>query len=299
MKIKGEKGAMEYFGKKCKKKSETKNIGSLSQNQIQAFRKEIYDYFKKNSRDLPWRNTQNPYHILVSEIMLQQTQVDRVIKKFKEFISEFPDFSSLHQASLSKVYNIWKGLGYNRRALSMKKIGEKVMVEFGGHLPTTEKELSTFPGIGAATASSICAFAYNMPTVFIETNIRTVFINWFFRNDLLVDDREIFEFVRKTLDKKNPFKWYSALMDYGAMLKKNYPELTQRSIHYKRQSLFQGSRRQIRGKLLKILLNSPKSSITNLKKKTGKTAEKQLLGILSELVQEGMIKLEKGRYFIP
>ena len=245
-----------------------------------------------------WRKTQDPYRILVSEVMLQQTQVDRVIDKFEQFISAFPDFKALHRASLAEVYSIWTGLGYNRRALALKKIARIVVDDFNGRLPDSIEPLSSLPGIGKATASSLCAFAFNKPTVFIETNIRTVFIHRFFKDRASVDDSEIAPIAEKALDIKDPYKWYSALMDYGTMLKKRYPGLTRKSSRYKRQSPFHGSRRQIRGMLLRMLLESPKQTETVLMKKIGTEKKELLHEILAELIVEGMIKCDRGKYSI-
>ena len=145
------------------------------------FKKIILDYYKKHGRhDLPWRKTHDPYKILVSEIMLQQTQVGRVMAKYKEFIREFPDFKKLAQAPTAKVLKAWSGLGYNRRALYLKRTAERVTNEFQGKLPKDQSMLVDLPGIGPNTAGAICAYSFNMPVVFIETNIRRVFIHFFF-----------------------------------------------------------------------------------------------------------------------
>lgn len=265
---------------------------------IKAFRKEVLDYFRKSGRTLPWRKNRAPYSILVSEVMLQQTQVDRVIDKFEQFIRAFPDFNALNRASLAQVYSIWKGLGYNRRALALKKIARIVVEDYSGRLPDSFEKLLSLPGIGKATASSICAFGFNKPTVFIETNIRTVFMYHFFKDQKTVTDNEIMALAEIAIDKNDPFTWYSALMDYGTMLKKKYPELTRKSGHYKRQSPFFGSRRQVRGKLLRMLLESPRQTETALMKKIGREKKKLLKEILAELENEGMIKSEKGAYSI-
>jgi A/G-specific adenine glycosylase len=298
MKAKREKDGLKNFRFGSKQLSVLKGDNGLSQRKIAAFRREIYDYYNKFGRDLPWRKTRDPYHILVSEIMLQQTQVDRVIMKFKEFISVFPDIASLRRASLAQIYSIWQGLGYNRRALALKKIADTITTDWGGRFPDTFEQLLSLPGIGAATASSISAFAFNTPTVFIETNIRAVFIYRFFRQKQFVDDSEIAVLVETMLDKKKPCQWYSALMDYGAMLKKKYPELTKKSAHYKKQSLFKGSRRQLRGNILKFLLQCPQSTEKILMKNIGNNNVDILNEILNELTQEGLIKLAKGRFSI-
>ncbi|NUN23224.1 MAG: A/G-specific adenine glycosylase, partial [Candidatus Jettenia caeni] len=194
----------------------------LTPDAIKKFQKVIYSYYQEYGRNLPWRITQEPYHILVSEIMLQQTQVQRVIGKYESFIQVFPNFYSLSRAPLKMVLKEWQGLGYNRRAMALKRIAQKVIEEFGGVLPSSVDALITFPGIGRATASAISAFAFHKPTVFIETNIRRVFIHSFFHDETNIKDTEIILLVEKTLDVSNPRNWYYALMDYGVMLKKDY-----------------------------------------------------------------------------
>jgi A/G-specific adenine glycosylase len=264
---------------------------------IRLFRKTIYRYYRNDGRDLPWRNTGNPYRILVSEIMLQQTQVDRVVAKYGQFIEEFPCYFSLAEAPLKDILGVWQGLGYNRRALSLKNIGEMVVEKFSGKTPARLEDLVSLPGIGHATASAILAFAFNRPVIFIETNIRRVFIHFFFQEKDRVRDGEILPLVEKTLDGKNPRKWYYALMDYGAMLKKKVPNPNVKSAHYLKQPPFAGSSRQLRGKILKFLLDNPGG--------TGKKMEGVLnadLGIIKDCLQqlekEGFIKREGKRYSI-
>ena len=147
---------------------------------ISEFQQMVLDYYHQHGRPMAWRDTTDPYKILVSEIMLQQTQVERVLVKYPDFLAAFPDFASLAQAPLADILTVWQGMGYNRRAISLQKCAQRVMNEYDGMLPADVDTLATFPGIGRATASSICAFAFNMPVVFIETNIRRVFIHFFF-----------------------------------------------------------------------------------------------------------------------
>jgi A/G-specific adenine glycosylase len=270
----------------------------VSAGALRAFREEIYGHFTRYGRDFPWRKTRDPYCILVSEIMLQQTSVDRVVKKYAEFIAAFPDFHSLHKASLALVFGVWQGLGYNRRALALKRIAETVVDEYGGRLPDSVEKLSQLPGIGRATASSIRVFAFNLPAVFIETNIRTVYIHRFFQTRSKIDDSEIAALVEKTLDKKNPRKWYSALMDYGAMLKKIHPNPSRKSAHYKTQSPFEGSKRQIRGAILRHLLNNPGCGLRQLTKEMKNNDGRLVREILKELQKDGLIVDKRGRFLI-
>src|SRR5690606_15185162 len=149
-------------------------------NKIEEFKQLIWDFYAGNCRDFAWRNIENPYYILVSEIMLQQTQTHRVKAKYEEFLAVFPTIETLAQSSLRDVLLVWQGLGYYRRARYLHQIAIIIVNEYSGIVPSDPKVLQMFPGLGAATASSICTFAFNLPTVFIETNIRTVFIHHFF-----------------------------------------------------------------------------------------------------------------------
>ena len=171
---------------------------------ILEFQQMVLSYYNNYGREMAWRDTTDPYLILVSEIMLQQTQVERVTTKFPEFIRAFPDFASLAVAPLDNVLSVWQGMGYNRRAIALQKCAIRVMNEYNGILPADVDLLATFPGIGRATASSIAAFAFNLPVVFIETNIRRVFIHFFFTGNETVSDAEIIPVVTRALYKKNP-----------------------------------------------------------------------------------------------
>ncbi len=163
----------------------------LSSKQVSSFQRLVLGFYKQHRRDLAWRNTENPYHILVSEIMLQQTQVERVIEKYSRFIARFPDVSSLAKATLKEVLEVWQGLGYNRRAISLIKLAGIIVSEYQGKIPANGEELMKLPGIGRATAGCLLAFAFRKPSVFIETNIRRVFINHFFQGRESVHDDEI------------------------------------------------------------------------------------------------------------
>jgi len=221
---------------------------------ITSFVATITSYYQEHKRSFPWRSTHDPYCIMVSEIMLQQTQTFRVEPKYEAFIATLPTFKALADAPFAQVLQLWKGLGYNRRALALQQCAKKVVEEFGGALPDEPAILQTFPAIGYATSCSITAFAFNKPTIFIETNIRSVFIHFFFPDREDVTDKEIMPLVEATVDQRNPREWYYALMDYGVMLKKEHKAINKRSKHYTRQSRFEGSDRQVRGKILECLL---------------------------------------------
>jgi A/G-specific adenine glycosylase len=234
-----------------------KRENQLTAARIRAFQRRVKGYYARHGRDLPWRKTSDPYKILVSEIMLQQTQVARVMDKYGRFIEAFPDVESLAQAPLREILSLWHGLGYNRRALSLKKLAQEVVAEFAGTIPASPGPLMRLPGIGSATAHAVCAFAFNRPVVFIETNIRTVFIHHFFENAHEVKDGEILPLVAQTLDGDDPRRWYWALMDYGVMLKRNHINPGRGSAHYRKQAPFKGSNRQLRGMILKALITQP------------------------------------------
>lgn len=222
-------------------------------NTIESFKQFIWDFYHHNKREFAWRSTHNPYHIVVSEIMLQQTQTYRVETKYEEFIAEFDSFHTLAQASLRDVLTAWQGLGYYRRARFLHQLAIIVVNEYAGILPTDPTILETFPGIGKATAGSICAFAFNQPTVFIETNIRSVFIHSFFKDKNDITDKELFPLIAATVDTHNPREWYYALMDYGVWLKSKTLNPSKKSKHYTTQSKFEGSDRQLRAKILKYI----------------------------------------------
>ncbi|MFH0898120.1 MAG: A/G-specific adenine glycosylase [bacterium] len=264
---------------------------------VQKFQEIIYQYYHDHKRFFSWRQDVTPYRVVISEVMLQQTQADRVAKKFDAFVQQFPTFQYLAYASFDHVLRYWKGLGYNRRALNIQKIAHRVIQDFKGRLPDDVGILATFPGIGKATAASICAFAFDRPTIFIETNIRTVFIYFFFEQAACIYDKDILPLVEKTLDKQQPRKWYYALMDYGVMLKKAVGNLSRLSKHYTRQSKFQGSDRQIRGMILQVLLDTPGIDQNELFKKVGKE-EKRVCKILEQLCSEKFVITKDNQVFL-
>lgn len=261
----------------------------LTKKEIKAFQTTIYNYYNAHKRDFPWRNTTDPYHIVVSEIMLQQTQTHRVLKKHEQFIKKFSDFNTLAQAPLKELLLAWQGLGYNRRALALQKTAQIVMQEYNGVLPQNPEILQTFPGIGKATAASICAFAFNIPTIFIETNIRSVYIHFFFHDHIEIKDTQLMPLITQTVDTTNSREWYYALMDYGVMLKKNIPNPSRKSAHHTTQSKFEGSDRQIRGMVLRLLTSHNQLSYNQIIDYTQKEPFR-IQKILSQLNTEKFIK---------
>ncbi|MCK8519310.1 HhH-GPD family protein [Methanoculleus sp. 7T] len=262
---------------------------------IRLFRDLILSHYRTHGRDLPWRRTTDPYHILVSEIMLQQTQVERVAVRYPEFLERFPDFESLADAPQSEVLLAWQGMGYNRRAIALQKTARRVADDYGGNLPADVEALATLPGIGKATAAAICAYAFNMPVVYIETNIRRTFIHFFFQDREDVRDDEILPLVEQALDRGNPREWYSALMDYGTVLKKRTANPNRRSASYTKQSRFEGSDRQVRGKILALVLEEGAVTEDEVVTRVSEDAER-VRRILGDLEKEGFIAESEGRY---
>lgn len=236
-----------------------------------------------------------PYFVLVSEMMLQQTQVPRVLPKFVQFIERFPTVQALAEAPLADVLAQWNGLGYNRRAKYLWQAAQKVMSEFGGAVPTTSGQLVTLPGVGPNTAGAILAYAYDKPVIFIETNIRTVIIHEFFADtDHKISDTDIATILQKALPAKNPREWYWALMDYGTHLKATAGGQLHRVQAYKKQSKFKGSRRQIRGQVLKFLIDGAHTSA----ELAALITDTRLSDVLATLSQEGLITYKNKHWHL-
>lgn len=265
---------------------------------MKEFQKTVWDYYKKNRRVMPWRDTITPYRVFVSEVMLQQTQVARVTEKFPQFMKRFPSFKALAAAPLHDVLAVWRGMGYNRRALHLKKSAKMILGDYRSRLPRDPHTLERLAGIGPATARSIAAFAWNSPEVFIETNIRSVFLHHFFAGRIRVPDSEIMPFLHRTLDRKNPREWYYALMDYGAMLKRAVKNPSRASAHHSKQSVFKGSMRETRGKIVNILSIDAKSHTdTALAKQCAEPALK-IRTALAGLMRDGLVKKEGNGFII-
>lgn len=261
---------------------------------MQAFRNYILNWYSHNGRhNLPWRQNFDPYHVLVSELMLQQTQVGRVIPKYESFMKQFPDVQTLATSSLKDVLIAWQGLGYNRRAKYLHKTAQAVQT-LNGAFPTVLEELLKLPGIGPYTASAITAFSYNKPVRIIETNIRTVFIYHFFPDQEDIEDENIFPLIDEALDKTQPRIWYSALMDYGSTLKRILPNPSRKSKHYTKQSSFVGSLRQTRGEILRLLSQNHSLTQNELFGQL-KSEEKNHLEALEHLIKEAMVLNDSGK----
>lgn len=261
----------------------------LTPRVVSLFRNVVYDYYTDHKRSFPWRDAVTPYGVFISEIMLQQTQAGiRTVEKFNAFMARFPDFGTLAAAPLSEILKLWQGLGYNRRALALKKAAETIVRDHQGILPRGLEALDDLPGIGPATACSISAFAFNLPVVFIETNVRTVFIYHFFADRDDVSDSELVPLVEQTLDRENSREWYSALMDYGSRLKKEVGNKSRQSKHYVKQSTFEGSDRQLRGTILRLLaerLSLPCVELPSLLS----VSHDRAISVIETLINDGLV----------
>lgn len=269
---------------------------ALSSAKREHFLRTLFAWYEKNGRHhLPWRKTTNPYRILVSEVMLQQTQVDRVIPKYRAFLKQFPTAKALAAASLGEVLVAWQGLGYNRRAKLLKAAAEAVVLQ-GGRFPKTYDGLRKLPGVGPYTAAAVMAFAYNEAVPLIETNVRTVYLHHFWPHDATdVTDQEILALVVATLPRDNARHFYAALMDYGAHLKRTVGNHNVRAKSYQKQSAFKGSDRQLRGAIVRALAVGPQTRAA-LRTLAPKADELRLDAQLAALCREGMV-IKVGRQF--
>lgn len=269
--------------------------------QEQQFVAAVWDYYTAHGRhQLPWRKTRNPYRILVSEIMLQQTQVDRVLPKYQAFLKLFPTVSALASAPLRDVLVAWQGLGYNRRARALHAAARVVMEQYRGRFPRSFDALLGLPGVGPYTAGAIMAFAYNQPIPVIETNIRSVYLHHFFAQQSDVSDAHILERVSRTLDHTNPREWYYALMDYGVHIKKTVGNPNTRARTYTKQSTFRGSDRQIRGAIIALLATKPDGVTAQaLVRQLPQHASDRIREQLDALMRDELVAYMKRRYMLP
>jgi len=283
-------------------------------------------------RDLPWRRTRDSYAILVSEVMLQQTQVPRVLERYDDWLADFPTLEALAAAPLEAVLRAWQGLGYNRRAIALKRTAEQVVAaQVAAHasarvagddvstaeptpatLPSDELALRALPGIGPATASGIRAFAFDLPGVYLETNVRAVVLHELFAERDGVADKEIVPILAAAVAQAGrqgiaPRDWYYALLDYGSHLKRTVPNPSRRSAHHTRQSTFAGSVRQKRAWVLRAVMASPgePSEAYAVDLATAETAAGReapdpgvVLGILEALEIEGFLRCDEGLWSV-
>lgn len=259
----------------------------LASRQITDFQAIVWGYFRAHQRSMPWREDPSAYKVLVSEFMLQQTQVSRVIPKFEEFIACFPNINTLAEAPCSEVLTAWSGLGYNRRAKFLHETARKVVSDHDGDILDTFEELVKLPGIGPNTAGAIMTYAHNRPVVFIETNIRTVLFHHFY-DDLStkVSDKELYWLAEQVLDLEHPREWHWALMDYGTHLKRTAGGRLDSSKHYQKQSPLKGSLREMRGRIIKALTVGP---VVDISLRENVQADERYEPALKSLTLEGMV----------
>lgn len=259
---------------------------------LHMFSDALWDSYTTLKREFPWRNTDDPYRILLSELMLQQTQTDRVLPKYQQFLAYWPNFQAMAQTEIADVLMAWRGLGYNRRALALRTIARE-SERFGWTLPPQYDQLIQLPMIGPATAAAILAFAYQKPAIYLETNIRRVLIHQFHPDETQVSDtllkKELEELLQFQSDYRN---WYYALMDYGVYLKKVLVNPNRRSAHYTKQSKFAGSNRQVRGLLLVAMTEQGALDIDSLSERINFPRER-IMQCVEDLMKEGFIEPEE------
>lgn len=260
----------------------------------------LKQYYKEKKRILPWRENINSYYIFVSEFMLQQTQVSRVINYFNSFIEKFPTFKALSQAPQSAILESWSGLGYNRRAMYLHQGAKIITEQYKEFIPDSVKILKKIKGIGEYTASALVTYSYNRPTLFVETNIRTVCFSIFeqYFSEEKISDKQLIELIEQIIDKENPREWYYAMMDLGTELKKILPKAhLKKSSSYQKQSLFVGSMRAIRGKIIKILTNNNQQKV--IRKELELLCNDQRAdSCITNLIKEGLIEEQEDFLYL-
>lgn len=270
---------------------------------IRQFQEQVGQYRGKRARSFPWRHHPDPYAVLVSEFMLQQTQTSRVLGYFAPFLARFPDFAALAAAPLADLLAFWQGLGYNRRALWLQQTAQRMVADHGGRIPGSVEALTALPGIGPNTAGAILCFAYDLPVPFLETNIKAALIHDFFPDPGQVSDHDLLELSSLTMDRQHPREWYYALVDYGVEIKKAHPNPSRKARSYRKQAGFQGSLRQFRGSILRQLLRQGAVDREGLYRAVCRELDRpdpealELYGqALRDLVKEGLVAEESGRY---
>lgn len=266
---------------------------------LSLFRSSILDFYAHHGRQFAWRETSDPYRILLSEVMLQQTQTSRVEPKYELFLSLWPDFSSLAKAPLDELLFHWKGLGYNRRALNLRK-SALLTERWGWTIPPDEMAIASLPGVGKATTAALLAFSYQKRSLYLETNIRRVLLTCFFSEEDQVKDKELEKLLALLVaDIEDVKSWYYALMDYGVLLKALLPNANTRSAHYTKQSVFENSNRQIRGQLIHLLADTGAKDSQQIVSILSRFEQERILSCLADLQKEGFVQEKEGVYRIP
>jgi A/G-specific adenine glycosylase len=249
---------------------------------IAAVRAGLLNWFRRHSRDLPWRRTRDPYPILVSEVMLQQTQVDRVIPCYEAFLNRYPTVEALAEAPTAEVIRLWSGLGYNRRAINLQLTARFVTEELGGEFPRDIESLRRLPGVGPYTAGAIAAFAFEQDAAFADTNMRRVLHRLFVGSDVPVQtasEREVLAIAEEAVPPGQGWEWNQAVMEFGALhctARKPlcvvcplqsvccaYPKVLSdlavlpKGVRLKREAPYAGSNRFYRGRVIEALRELP------------------------------------------
>jgi A/G-specific adenine glycosylase len=264
----------------------------LSPERIQEFQKKVLSFYKKNGRMLPWRETTDPYKILLSELMLQQTQVNRVIRYYESWIARWPTIHALASASRVEVLQAWMGLGYNTRAMNLHKAARKIVTQFDSDVLEAMRQYKEIPGVGRYTSQAVQIFATNADLVTVDTNIRRIFIKEFHLPET-VSDKELWMLAERCLPNGRSREWHNALMDYGAL------HLTAQKTGIKsktRQSRFEGSDRQLRARIIRILLQNDES-LMNISRILN-VERTWLQRILEKLISEDIILKKNNRYYL-
>ena len=264
----------------------------LSDPTAKAFQDAVLAYHTANPRTFPWRDNPEPYQVMVSEIMLQQTQAERVVEKFQAFLRAYPTVQALAESTTAELLTLWQGLGYNRRALNLRRAAVEVVQKHGGTVPYDLGSLLALPGIGPYTAGAIGAFAFDLPGEVIDTNIRRVYIHVFFPKQVKVSDRELAPYLTATQYCASPRVWYSALMDVGHLLPKAGGNANVRSQHYARQPPLSGSNREVRGIIIRLLTSTAQAHVQRLPDLL-QIPSSRIEPALAQLTQEGFVVQEE------
>lgn len=265
---------------------------------LRAFRDFILNFYKAHGRDLAWRLTRDPYKILVSEVMLQQTQVSRFLPKYDLFLSRWPDFQSLAQASTEELLSVWKGLGYNRRALRLRE-SARMSEAWGWTIPNDKTFIDILPGVGKSTSAALRSFCFGEPSIYLETNVRRVLLTCFFPQEEGVKDVRLEALLQELIQHIDDTQsWYYALMDYGVLLKALQPNANRRSAHYTKQGKFEDSNRQIRGLLIHLLTDTGAKSLTEICTMLPTFEQERILYSLGQLSEEGFVQERDALYKI-
>ena len=263
----------------------------LNKKEIKTFQKQILSWYLLHQRDLPWRKTRDPYKILLSEVMSQQTQLVRVIPKYAKWINELPTVHTLAKASNTDVLRLWSGLGYNRRAIYLKKTAEVIIRKYNGVFPETIEKLKALPGIGEYTARALLCFAFDKQVAVFDTNVRKVILITFFKEKKYPTEKELLQIADQLLPNGRAYEWNQALMDYATSV------LKREKIPIKKQAPFKTSKRYIRGQIIKVLLAKgrvPRNQITNSIEVNNHSVDE----IISDLITEGILGEVKDVLFL-